>query len=94
MKMFETFRDKVFPFIKALNTDRESAYSRFMKDAVFIIPTPAFLERVVTMISGIPMEARDTKGDLYEYLLSKIAAAGVNGQFRTPPLQIFAAYCR
>src|SRR5207244_5826787 len=42
------------------------------------------LESVVTMISGIPMEARDTKGDLYEYLLSKIAQAGVNGQFRTP----------
>ncbi len=84
MKMFETFRDKVFLFIKTLNTNSESAYARFMKDAVFIIPTPALLERVVTMISGIPMEARDTKGDLYEYLLSKIAQAGVNGQFRTP----------
>ena len=73
MKMFETFRDKVFPLIKNLNSNSESAYSRFMKDAVFIIPTPALLERVVTMIGGIPMEARDTKGDLYEYLLSKIA---------------------
>ncbi len=83
-QMFETFRDKVFPFIKTLNRNSESAYSRFMRDAVFIIPTPALLERVVTMISGIPMEARDTKGDLYEYLLSKIAQAGVNGQFRTP----------
>ena len=82
--MFETFRDKVFPFIKNLSRNSGSAYNHLMKDAVFIIPTPALLERVVTMISGIPMEARDTKGDLYEYLLSKIAQAGVNGQFRTP----------
>ena len=55
-----------------------------MKDAVFIMPTPSLLERAVTMIADIPMEDRDTNGDLYEYLLSKIAQAGVNGQFRTP----------
>ena len=83
-KMYHVFRDEVFPFIKGLNTDEQSAYSKFMKDAVFIVPTPALLERAVTMISEIPMEDRDTKGDLYEYLLSKIAQAGVNGQFRTP----------
>ncbi len=83
-RMFEVFRDEVFPFIKDLNKNGESAYSRFMKDAVFIIPSPALLERVVTMITDIPMEDRDTKGDLYEYLLSKIAQAGRNGQFRTP----------
>lgn len=83
-RMFQIFRDEVFPFIKTLNQDQNSAYSTFMKDAVFIIPTPSLLERAVTMISDIPMEDRDTKGDLYEYLLSKIAQAGVNGQFRTP----------
>lgn len=83
-KMFLVFRDEVFPFIKNLHSDEQSAYSRFMKDAVFIIPTPSLLERAVTMIAEIPMEDRDTKGDLYEYLLSKIAQAGVNGQFRTP----------
>ena len=82
--MYLVFRDEVFPFIKSLNSDDQSAYSQFMKDAVFIIPTPSLLERAVTMISEIPMEDRDTKGDLYEYLLSKIASAGVNGQFRTP----------
>lgn len=82
--MFRLFRDEVFPFIKNLHSDEESAYSNFMKDAVFIIPTPVLLERAVTLISDIPMEDRDTKGDLYEYLLSKIASAGVNGQFRTP----------
>jgi type I restriction enzyme M protein len=83
-QMFELFRDQVFPFIRNLHDGRESAYSRFMKDAVFVIPTPSLLQRVVTMLDAIPMEDRDTKGDLYEYMLSKIATAGQNGQFRTP----------
>ncbi len=83
-EMFVVFRDEVFPLIKDLHQDEQSAYSRFMKDAVFIVPTPGLLERAVTMISEIAMDDRDTKGDLYEYLLSKIAQAGVNGQFRTP----------
>ena len=83
-QMFELFRDKAFPFIKDLHNGRESAYSRFMKDAVFVVPMPALLQRVVTMLDAIPMEDRDTKGDLYEYMLSKIATAGQNGQFRTP----------
>jgi len=83
-EMYETINTEVFPFIKNINGDSNSAYSKFMKDATFMIPTPQLLERVVTMISDIPMEDRDTKGDLYEYLLSKIATAGQNGQFRTP----------
>lgn len=83
-KMFKTFKDDVFPFIKSLNANQQSAYSRFMKDAVFVIPTPSLLERVVTMLNEIPMEDRDTKGDLYEYLLSKLQHQGRNGQFRTP----------
>lgn len=82
--MFLLFRDEVFPFLRTLNGTGGAAFREFMKDAVFIIPTPALLERAVTLISAIPMEDRDTKGDLYEYLLSKIAQAGVNGQFRTP----------
>ncbi len=55
-----------------------------MRDARFTIPTAALLSKVVDMLDGIPMADRDTNGDLYEYLLSKIASAGVNGQFRTP----------
>jgi type I restriction enzyme M protein len=55
-----------------------------MKDARFTIPTPALLVKVVDLIVALPMEGRDTKGDLYEYMLSKIASAGQNGQFRTP----------
>ncbi len=83
-KKFNTFRDKVFPFIKDMNGNAGSSYTKFMKDAVFIVPNPALLDKVVNMIDAIPMEDRDTKGDLYEYMLSKIATAGQNGQFRTP----------
>jgi len=83
-RKFNVFKDEVFPFIKALNGRAGSSYTKFMKDAVFIIPTPTLLDKVVNMIEDIPMEDRDTKGDLYEYMLSKIATAGKNGQFRTP----------
>lgn len=83
-EMYRVVSTEVFPFIKNLHSDEESTYSRYMKDATFMIPTPNLLERVVSMLSEIPMESRDTKGDLYEYLLSKIATAGQNGQFRTP----------
>jgi len=81
---FNVFKDEVFPFIKSLNGRAGSSYTKFMKDAVFIIPNPALLDKVVNMIDDIQMEDRDTKGDLYEYMLSKIATAGQNGQFRTP----------
>lgn len=87
-EMFTTIRDEAFPFLQQLGqttgTADESTYSQHMKDARFTIPTPALLDRVVGLLSEIPMERRDTNGDLYEYLLSKLASAGVNGQFRTP----------
>lgn len=82
-EMFEVVSERVFPFLRTLGGDG-STYSHHMKDARFTIPNPALLSRVVDMIDGIPMEDRDTKGDLYEYMLSKIATAGHNGQFRTP----------
>ncbi len=59
-------------------------FAKNMKGATFMIQTPRLLDMVVQMISKIKMDDRDTKGDLYEYLLSKIASAGTNGQFRTP----------
>lgn len=83
-KMYKVVAEEVFPFIKTLHGDKESAYATYMSDAIFIIPTPQMLEKVVTGLSGIPMDDRDTKGDLYEYLLSKVATSGTNGQFRTP----------
>lgn len=81
--MFATVANEVFPFLRALGGDG-STYSEHMKDARFTIPTPALLSKVVDMLDDIPMTDRDTNGDLYEYMLSKIATAGQNGQFRTP----------
>lgn len=85
--MFKTVRDDVFPFLQKYGAQvggDESTLSEHMKDARFTIPTPALLAKVVDMLDDIPMENRDTNGDLYEYMLSKIASAGQNGQFRTP----------
>lgn len=81
--MFTTVGEKVFPFLRTLGGDA-STYAEHMKDARFTIPTAQLLSRVVDLLDEIPMADRDTNGDLYEYLLSKIASAGVNGQFRTP----------
>ena len=83
-KMFNTVRSDVFPFIKNLGDAKESAYSRFMKDAVFLIQNPRTLVKVVDGISELDMNNRDTMGDVYEYILGKMAASGTNGQFRTP----------
>jgi type I restriction enzyme M protein len=82
--MYEIVQKEVFPFIKELNGDKTSAYSKYMKDAMFIIPEPMMLEKVVTGISELPLKDRDLKGDIYEYMLGKIQASGQNGQFRTP----------
>jgi type I restriction enzyme M protein len=82
-EMFTVVNDHVFPFLRVLGGD-DSTYAHHMKDARFTIPTPALLSKVVDMLDGVPMDDRDTKGDLYEYMLSKIASAGQNGQFRTP----------
>ncbi|MFC7405719.1 type I restriction-modification system subunit M [Georgenia alba] len=81
--MHRTVSEKVFPFLRELGGDG-STYSEHMRDARFTIPTPALLARVVDMLDDVPMADRDTNGDLYEYMLSKIATAGTNGQFRTP----------
>jgi type I restriction enzyme M protein len=78
-----TKENGVFEFMKNMGT-KDSAFSSYMKGATFMIPTPRLLSQVVDMLSEINMDDRDTKGDVYEYLLSKIASAGQNGQFRTP----------
>jgi len=81
--MFAVLSEHAFPFLRTLGGDG-STYAHHMKDARFTIPTPLLLAKVVDLVSDVPMEDRDTKGDLYEYMLSKIASAGQNGQFRTP----------
>jgi len=81
--MYEIVSDRVFPFLRGMAEDG-TAHATHMKGARFTIPTPALLAKVVDLLADIPMEDRDTKGDLYEYMLGKIASAGQNGQFRTP----------
>lgn len=89
-QMFKTVRDEVFKFIKELgskervNGDEEATYTHHMKDALFMLPTPRLLANVVDQLDGIDMTSSDIQGDLYEYMLGKIASAGQNGQFRTP----------
>jgi type I restriction enzyme M protein len=82
-EMYVVVGEHVFPFLRTLGGD-DSTYAHHMKDARFTIPTPALLSKVVDLLDAVPMEDRDTKGDLYEYMLAKIATAGQNGQFRTP----------
>lgn len=82
-EMFDVVNDHVFPFLRTLG-EEGSAYAQHMKDARFLIPTLALLAKVVDLLDKVPMEDRDTKGDVYEYMLGKIATAGQNGQFRTP----------
>jgi type I restriction enzyme M protein len=81
--MYDVVAEHVFPFLRDLGGDK-STYSQHMQGARFTIPTPALLAKVVDMLDHVPMEDRDTKGDVYEYMLGKIASAGQNGQFRTP----------
>ena len=88
-KMYTTVQEWVFPFIKTLHSDKNSAYSKYMDDAIFKLPTPLLLDKVVTGLDEVynimnNMQAADVRGDVYEYLLSKISQSGRNGQFRTP----------
>lgn len=83
-KMFRTVRDDAFPYIKNLNRGSDSAYSRFMGNAGFLIQSPRALVKIVNGIDSLNMNDRDTMGDVYEYILGKMAASGQNGQFRTP----------
>ncbi|PRR78836.1 Type I restriction enzyme EcoKI M protein [Clostridium liquoris] len=83
-EMYRIVSEEVFPFIKNIHNDKQSAYSKYMSDAMFKIPTPLMLSKIVDAIDKLEIENEDTKGDLYEYLLSKVATAGTNGQFRTP----------
>lgn len=88
-RMYSVIQEWVFPFIKNLHADKSSAYSKYMDDAIFKIPTPLMLDKVVTSLDAIyemmkKSDSVDVRGDVYEYLLNKIAQSGLNGQFRTP----------
>lgn len=83
-KMYSVVQEFVFPFIKGLHGDKNSAYSKYMGDAIFKVPTPLMLDKIVSAMDVIyeqmaHLQSADTRGDVYEYLLSKLATAGVNG---------------
>lgn len=88
-RMYSVMQEWVFPFIKTLHSDKNSAYSKYMDDAIFKLPTPLLLSKVVDSLDSIyqimnESQSADVRGDVYEYLLSKISQSGRNGQFRTP----------
>lgn len=84
-EMFVTVRDYAFPFIKTVNgSDKETAFSRYMQDAVFLIPNAQVLALCVDELDSINMTDKDIMGDVYEEFLGKMASSGNNGQFRTP----------
>lgn len=88
-RMYSVMQEMVFPFIKNLHANKDSAYSKYMGDAIFKLPTPLMLSKVVDAMDELyfqidKLKESDSRGDVYEYLLSKLSTAGVNGQFRTP----------
>lgn len=88
-KMYSVIQEMVFPFIKGIHSNKDGAYSKYMDDAIFKIPTPLMLSKIVDAMDDLyqkmeGLEGTDVRGDVYEYLLSKLANSGVNGQFRTP----------
>ncbi|WHN64966.1 class I SAM-dependent DNA methyltransferase [Cysteiniphilum sp. QT6929] len=83
-EVFETVRDKVFKHMRELADGTDNKLGKYMKDAQLMIQKPSLLTKAIEMIDNLPITNNDVKGDLYEYLLSKLTTAGINGQFRTP----------
>lgn len=83
-QMFNIVRNDAFVFIKSLGSGKDSAFSRYMDNAMFMIPSERTLSKIVDGISALDMNDKDAMGDVYEYILGKMAASGTNGQFRTP----------
>ncbi len=91
-KVLKIVRDEVFPHFRVMGQEEEASanegpkntFNQYMKDATLMINKPSLLMSAINMIEALPLTQGDTKGDLYEYLLSKLTTAGINGQFRTP----------
>ena len=81
--LLETMRDEVFPHFKKIG-GKDSTFSRYMADAVLMIQKPSLLATAMEMVQNLDLWDDDNKGNLYEYLLSKLTMAGIAGQFRTP----------
>lgn len=84
-EMYKHVSEVVFPFIKNLRNGSDVLYSRYMRDATFMIPKPSLVQEAVSIIDEIEIgEKPDIQGDIYEHLLGELKTAGKNGQFRTP----------
>lgn len=86
-QLYEVFSKKVFPFIKAVNKDKTSSFSRFLADATFKINEPLALQKVIAGLDDLfehDIKGLDMQGDLYEHMLAKLNSAGRLGAFRTP----------
>ena len=70
--------------IKGMKISKKSAYGKYMDSANFLLPNPLITQKVVSAITELPLKDNDLKGDLYEYMISKLQTAGRIGQFRTP----------
>ena len=81
-EMLVVMRDELFPFFR--EREKGTTFGDYMKDAQLMIQKPSLLVSAVNMVDALPLTQGDVKGDLYEYLLSKLTTAGINGQFRTP----------
>ena len=83
--MYENMVQNVFPFIKdELGSSKDTAFAKYMKDAILVVSNARTLTRIVDKLEEIDLSNKDIMGDVYEYLLSKLATSGQNGQFRTP----------
>lgn len=83
--MYNTMLNYVFPFLKSGDiAGKDTAFSRYMENALFLVPTPRVLSRVVDALDELDMNNKDVMGDVYEELLNEMASSGTNGQFRTP----------
>ena len=88
-QIYSIMQEFIFPFIKELHGDKNSAYSRYMDDAIFKIPTPLLLSKVIDALDEIyrlmnEMQSNDIRGDVYEYISSRLQENGLAGAFRTP----------
>ena len=84
-QLMATVKDQLFPYFKQSAQSQEGTlFAEFMKDAQLMVQKPSLLVKAIEMVNDLPLDKTDTKGDLYEYLLSKLTTAGINGQFRTP----------
>lgn len=87
VEIFDIIQNEVFPFIKEMTGDDETAFSKYMKDASLGFTNPGILSKTINSLDELykdDIKSLDMQGDLYEYMLSKLSVAGQNGQFRTP----------